>query len=300
MEIKKIPVSQLVPHTIRTDEGTREAAVELRSLVENIRLEGIQTPLAVCKFDDGKYHIASGNRRFQAGLELGFTEFDCRVFPKEQFDEIRISSNLHREELSPSLRAKYVKLIMKKTNNLKEISAITGIPYDKIRKETYVERLIEPLQVLIDKGILTVRAGAYIAPLTKEGQKRVHESIRYLVDDSKEKPKSLSRNIISLFVKELPAKYFKTKEKKHQLEGPEAETRRRAKRTLEVTLDELEENLNIANMDSKELRNRIREIFSFYKKCLRKDEVSQYIQKGFSDEHATIKEIAKLESIPLD
>lgn len=301
MKITRIAAERLISESIRSDEGTVPARVEFKSLVENIKVQGIQTPLSVCDRGDEYFVIADGNRRFRAGCLLQIKEFECVVFPMERFEEIRISGNIHREELTPSLKAKYVEKILKHTKkSLKQVSAITGLPYDSIRKETYVARLIPQFQELIDQGVLSVRAGAYIAPLKVRGQKKLWQELSSVLADLRKKRKRLSRYVISSLVENLPEELFKTGKREHSKSGVQADARKRATHAFEVSLRDYEQDLELANNKKDQLHSTLIGGFRFLRKCFAILEIKEYVYKNHRPEWEKLGELSRLESMNIN
>ena len=104
--IEQLPLSDLVPfkdHPFRVVDDDR-----MKETVESIREYGVLVPIIVRPMDDGTYEIVSGHRRKRA-CELAGGE-ECPASGQElggvEATIIMVDSNLQREDILPSARAK--------------------------------------------------------------------------------------------------------------------------------------------------------------------------------------------------
>ena len=117
-EIKeKITVTELPITALRPFEEHPYKVVdneEMASLVESIYTQGILTPITVRPLDNGEYEIVSGHRRLFACQKLGITAIPAIVKELSREDAIleMVDSNLHREHILPSEKAKAYKMKM--------------------------------------------------------------------------------------------------------------------------------------------------------------------------------------------
>lgn len=104
--IQQLPLSELVPfkdHPFRVVDDDR-----MKETVESIREYGVLVPIIVRPMDDGSYEIVSGHRRKRA-CELAEVEEIPAIVRDLDDDEatiIMVDSNLQRENILPSERAK--------------------------------------------------------------------------------------------------------------------------------------------------------------------------------------------------
>lgn len=99
---------------------------DMDALTGSVKESGIITPLIVRKDGDG-YEIISGHRRKSAAQEAGLKAVPCIIvdYDDEEASLCMCNSNLQREKLFPSERAKYVYIkynILMKRRNLGTVS----------------------------------------------------------------------------------------------------------------------------------------------------------------------------------
>ncbi len=111
MKIEKVNINNLLPfneNPYRIREGE-----ELESLLNSISENGIISPLVVRPTDDkGKYEVISGHRRLHAARMLNLETVPVTVcyVSREEAAIMLVDSNLHREHILPSEKAKAYKL----------------------------------------------------------------------------------------------------------------------------------------------------------------------------------------------
>lgn len=111
MKIDKVNINNLIPfnenpYEIRQGE-------ELESLLDSISENGIISPLVVRPTEEkGKYEVISGHRRLHAARMLNLETVPVTVcdVSKEEATIMLVDSNLHREHILPSEKAKAYKL----------------------------------------------------------------------------------------------------------------------------------------------------------------------------------------------
>ena len=97
--VQDIPLEQISPNPWNRKNFDPGA---MQDLVSSIKAGGIHEPLIV-RPKDGKYEIASGNRRWLAAQKAGLTEVPCLVqdLSDQQVSEMNIVDNIQREDLAP-------------------------------------------------------------------------------------------------------------------------------------------------------------------------------------------------------
>ena len=111
MKIEKVNINNLIPfneNPYRIREGE-----ELESLLDSISDNGIISPLIVRPTDDkGKFEVISGHRRLHAARMLNLETVPVTVcdVSREEAMIMLVDSNLHREHILPSEKAKAYKL----------------------------------------------------------------------------------------------------------------------------------------------------------------------------------------------
>ena len=111
MKIDKVNINNLLPfneNPYRIREGE-----ELESLLDSISENGIISPLVVRPTEEkGKYEVISGHRRLHAARMLNLETVPVTVcdVSREEAMIMLVDSNLHREHILPSEKAKAYKL----------------------------------------------------------------------------------------------------------------------------------------------------------------------------------------------
>ena len=111
MKIDKVNINNLLPfneNPYRIREGE-----ELESLLDSISENGIISPLVVRPTEEkGKYEVISGHRRLHAARMLNLETVPVTVcdVSREEAAIMLVDSNLHREHILPSEKAKAYKL----------------------------------------------------------------------------------------------------------------------------------------------------------------------------------------------
>ena len=111
MKIDKVNINNLIPfneNPYRIREGE-----ELESLLDSISENGIISPLVVRPAEEkGKFEVISGHRRLHAARMLNLETVPVTVcdVSREEAMIMLVDSNLHREHILPSEKAKAYKL----------------------------------------------------------------------------------------------------------------------------------------------------------------------------------------------
>ena len=111
-KVRVIPLSAIDdapehPFQVRDDE-------EMAELVESISTFGVINPILVRKTDNERYELISGHRRKHACIKLGIDTVPVivRELSREEAIICMVDSNLQREHILPSERAKAYKMKM--------------------------------------------------------------------------------------------------------------------------------------------------------------------------------------------
>ena len=112
VQIQTLPLTDLVPflnHPFRVVDDDR-----MMETVESVREYGVLSPIIVRPLDDGTYEIVSGHRRKRACELAGITEIPAiiRDLDDDEATIIMVDSNLQRENILPSERAKAYQMKM--------------------------------------------------------------------------------------------------------------------------------------------------------------------------------------------
>lgn len=161
---------------------------QLKLLSEDIKINGLMSPLVVHKIKDSqKYEILAGRNRFNACKKLGMTSIPCIVkedLSKPQRDLILVNSNLmQRQTLLPSERAKAYKMqqdAYKELGIKNETSESLATMYKYLRLNNLFCELLEK----VDSGELPFTIGYELSGLDLSTQNAL---VDYLYDEPKTK-----------------------------------------------------------------------------------------------------------------
>ena len=103
--MEKISENPDNPFQVRNDE-------EMAKMVESVKEYGILNPALVRPKQDGGYELVAGHRRKFSGLKAGLQTLPCivRNLTDDEAAIAMVDSNLQRENILPSERAKAYKL----------------------------------------------------------------------------------------------------------------------------------------------------------------------------------------------
>ena len=195
-EIKeKITVTELPITALRSFEEHPYKVVdneEMASLVESIYTQGILTPVTVRPLDNGEYEVISGHRRLFACQKLGITDIPAIVKELSREDAIleMVDSNLHREHILPSEKAKAYKMKMdamkrqgertdltlspmatkSAIDSAAEIGNAAGESRDQVFRYIRLNLLIPELLDMVDEGRIAFRPAVELSHLQEQEQ----------------------------------------------------------------------------------------------------------------------------------
>ena len=172
------------PFQVKNDEG-------MEQLVRSIEMNGVLTPVVVRQKEDGRYELISGHRRKYACGILGVTQIPVIVRELSRDDAIieMVDSNLQREHILPSEKAKAYKMKMdamrrqgKRTDltstpvagKLKEretatiIGEAVGESGDQVRRYVRLNELTPELLEFVDEGSIGMRPAVELSYLQEE------------------------------------------------------------------------------------------------------------------------------------
>lgn len=185
------------PYQVTDDEKMEE-------LIESAKENGILNPIMVRKLEENKYEIVSGHRRFYAANKLGIYVLPCLVgdITKEEADIIMVDSNLQRENIKISEKAKAYKIKLeaikrqagRPKNNSAEnqpnfenaeksrdkgklsveiLAEEVGLKKDKIKRLVKLAELKDEFLDMLDEKEITLESGYNLAFLSKETQQSI-------------------------------------------------------------------------------------------------------------------------------
>lgn len=180
------------PYQVKDDES-------MTDLVDSIKTYGLIQPVLVRRLDDNRYEMISGHRRKRA-FELAGIETIPAVIYEITRDEailMMLDSNLHREEILPSEKAKAYKMrldVMKrqgertdltstpvesKSRSNEQLGDVVGESREQIRRYIRLNELSPELLALVDEKRIALRPAVELSYLPKEAQQWLNEAINY-------------------------------------------------------------------------------------------------------------------------
>lgn len=130
-KIHLIPISEIDPFPkhpfhVREDE-------DMKILVDSILMNGILTPAAVRKKDNGRYELLSGHRRKRACEIAGLSTLPCKIVELNQDEAVifMVDSNLQRTEILPSEKAFSYKMRLDAMKRQGKRTDLTSAPLEQ-------------------------------------------------------------------------------------------------------------------------------------------------------------------------
>ncbi len=183
-DVKQIPLSEMHefhnhPFQIRSDE-------ELAEMIESVRQHGVVVPGIVRPRKEGGYEIIAGHTRKHVCELLGLRTMPAFVqdLSEEEASMIMVDSNIQRENILPSEKAKAYKIkydAMKNRgtdgNSLQIMSEESGENYKSIQRYIWLARLSDDLLSMVDKKKLGLGQGVSLSALSKREQEMVYDAL---------------------------------------------------------------------------------------------------------------------------
>jgi len=189
------------PFQVKTDEA-------MNSMIESVRVNGIQTPAIVVRKDDGRYMLVSGHRRKMACYYADLEAMPC-IIREMSYDEAVIAmvdANLQRETILPSEKAKSYKMrldAMKRQGQRTDLTCVpvahklenprsravlgekVGESQDQIRRFIRLNELIPQMLDMVDNAVtkdksnlqIALRPAVELSYLPREQQKELLEEM---------------------------------------------------------------------------------------------------------------------------
>lgn len=204
--IYRMPLSQLHPHpenpfAVRDDPAMQE-------LMESVRQSGVLVPAIARPREAGGYELIAGHRRKHACEQNGRDSMPVIVLNLSDDEAIirLVDSNIQRENILPSERAKAYKMKMdaiKRQGARTDLTAPNGsakfrsddligerdgVSGDTVRNYIALTNLSQPLMQMVDDGKIALTPAYQIASLSKEEQSILLETM-----DSEQATPSLSQ-----------------------------------------------------------------------------------------------------------
>ena len=194
-KVVMIPISSIDdfpnhPFQVRDDE-------EMELLANSIGSNGVLNPV-ILRANGERYEIIAGHRRKYACAKIGVAEVPAivREMTREEAIVEMVDSNLHREHILPSEKAKAYKMkmdAMKKragrpskenltpvVSNLRTDEIIgeeSGESREQVRRYIRLNELVPELLKMVDEGRIALRPAVELSYLTEDEQMDLLETI---------------------------------------------------------------------------------------------------------------------------
>ena len=192
--IKEIPLGELHPFPdhpfgVRDDEAMEQT-------VESIREYGVLVPAIARPREDGGYEIIAGHRRKHACELAGLTTMPVivRDIDRNTATIMMVDSNLQRENILPSERAKAYKMKLDAIKrqgkrhdltstqpvqklSVEQVAEEAGTSREQIRRYIRLNELQPELMQLVDEGKIGMTPAVEISYLKPDEQKMLIETI---------------------------------------------------------------------------------------------------------------------------
>lgn len=172
------------PFFVKNDES-------MEQLVQSIRMNGVLNPAIARRTSEGKYELISGHRRKRACILLGIEKIPliCREMSREEAVIEMVDSNLQREHILPSEKARAYKMKMEAMKQQGKRSDLTSTPMagkskeretasiiglsngesgDQVRRYIRLNELTPELLEFVDQGKIGMRPAVELSYLQED------------------------------------------------------------------------------------------------------------------------------------
>ena len=187
--------------------GLHEDSEDMKQLNESIANNGILNPVLIRPKNDNKYEMISGHRRKYVAQLNGLEVIPCIIknLTDEQATILMIDSNINRENILPSEKAKAYKMryeamkhqgkatsapLGQKLESLNVMGQEIGESRTQIQRYLALNKLIPKILEMVDNGKMKLRPAVEISRLSEKEQEDLYEII-----DLEERTPSLEQAI---------------------------------------------------------------------------------------------------------
>jgi ParB family chromosome partitioning protein len=165
-DVKTVSVGDVVigEHDVRAQAEDEQ----LKELMESISRLGILSPL-ICRFQDGKYEIIAGHRRFRAAVGIGLKTVPVFVtdYDNQVDRDISFAENMFRRDLSPIELAAAIKdCIVGGTMTVERVAIGLSHSEHWVRQQLAIMTWPTDVQQAVHVGDLSVAAASNLALIT--------------------------------------------------------------------------------------------------------------------------------------
>jgi len=203
--IREISISEIVPNRYQPRTVFNEE--KIAELAQTIHTHGIIQPIVVREYEQGKFEIIAGERRYRAMKKLGWEKAPVIVkeFNDAETASVALIENLQREELTPIEEAiAYGKLIELHSLTQEALAQRLGIGQSTVANKLRLLKLPQEVQDALLQKQITERHARSLIPLKNPmmqvklleeiiekglNVKQTEECVVNLLSNSDEKPK---------------------------------------------------------------------------------------------------------------
>ena len=200
IELSRLKPFEDHPFSIRDDDAMQQT-------VESVRAYGVLVPAIARPLEDGSYELISGHRRKHACELAGLSTMPViiRDIDRDAATIIMVDSNLQRENILPSERAKAYKMKLDAIKrqgarrdltstqvaqklSVEKVAEEAGTSRDQVRRYIRLNELQPELQQMVDEGKIGMTPAVELSYLNPDEQRLLIETI-----DSEQATPSLSQ-----------------------------------------------------------------------------------------------------------
>lgn len=178
-EIQEIPIANIIPNRYQPRTVFDDARID--ELALTIRTHGLIQPIVIRKYEEDKYEIIAGERRFRAATKLGWEKVPAIIknLNDTETASVALIENLQREELTAIEEAvAYQKLIELHNLTQEALAQRLGKGQSTIANKLRLLKLPEEIKrALLEKNITERHARALIPLKNEELQLKVLQEI---------------------------------------------------------------------------------------------------------------------------
>jgi ParB family transcriptional regulator, chromosome partitioning protein len=164
--IREISISEIVPNRYQPRTVFNEE--KIAELAQTIHTHGIIQPIVVREYEQGKFEIIAGERRYRAMKKLGWEKAPVIVkeFNDAETASVALIENLQREELTPIEEAiAYGKLIELHSLTQEALAQRLGIGQSTVANKLRLLKLPQEVQDALLQKQITERHARSLIPL---------------------------------------------------------------------------------------------------------------------------------------
>lgn len=178
MEVVNVNVVNVELSKIQAGSNPRTKFEEksLNELAESIKVLGVIQPITLRPLEEDKYVIVCGERRFRASLIAGMTDIPAviRKLTEEEAEEIAITENLQREDITPLEEAEaFQKMLDNRGYDAKQLADRYGKSETYVRSRLALNDLIPEVKELLGNEQLNISQAQVLSNYCKEVQEAI-------------------------------------------------------------------------------------------------------------------------------